>query len=211
MSCTEYFFFSRLRLIPGTISPSKSSKAPLFSSSPVTRRQARSPSSAGNMKRLVHTNLSELARVYNKHAHHNYMIPLAALNPAWPAPSATCTAWMTSPTTTQRIPTPLPLRHRSLHLHSVPQALLRPISASDTPSQVSNRKITTTSGPSWEETSDQTPEVLPRERSQAAISAALFLWVDTKCHFPPNLVRLLIFSALSSLILHFFFLPNAVM
>ncbi|XP_058249918.1 cell division cycle 14Aa isoform X1 [Hemibagrus wyckioides] len=40
-----------LRPIPGTIPPSKSSKAPPpFSSGPVTRRLARSPSSSGNLK-----------------------------------------------------------------------------------------------------------------------------------------------------------------
>ncbi|KAM9500924.1 cell division cycle 14Aa isoform 1-T1 [Clarias gariepinus] len=88
----------RLRLIPGTISPSKSSKAPLFSSSPVTRRQARSPSSAGNMKSfkpgLAHSlgNLYSLDDFPDDDAAHSYPSPSPApfspssLRPSGPPP-----------------------------------------------------------------------------------------------------------------------------
>ncbi|XP_060777521.1 cell division cycle 14Aa isoform X1 [Neoarius graeffei] len=57
---------SGLRPIPGTVSPSKSSKAsPPFSGSPVTRRLARSPSSAGNMKSFKPSLARSLGNLYS--------------------------------------------------------------------------------------------------------------------------------------------------
>ncbi|XP_053484344.1 cell division cycle 14Aa isoform X4 [Ictalurus furcatus] len=57
-----------LRPIPGTISPSKSSKAPPpppFSGGPVTRRLARSPSTAGNMKSFKPGLVRSLGNLYS--------------------------------------------------------------------------------------------------------------------------------------------------